>query len=64
MKWVILGLAVAGVIFLVLGCYVNRTGRSADESLGAVIPWLFGITILGVDLVLLVGFVIYKAFST
>ncbi len=62
MSWVILALLVIGAIFMALGVYVDNTGRSADERLGAVIPWFIGATILAIDGVLLIAFVIYKAF--
>lgn len=65
MKWVILGLAVVGIALLALGYHIsNRVDHSTDENLAAVIPWLIGIVVLGTDFVLLIGFVIYKAFAS
>lgn len=64
MKWIIIGLAVVGAVFLALGWYVNNTGGSADERLGAVIPWMIALLIFAIDGALLVGFIVYKAFAS
>jgi len=58
MRWVRLGVLVAAVLCGLYGLRIEHTGRSADEQLGAVIPWLAGLVLLAIDAVLLLAMLV------
>ncbi len=63
MKWAIIILVVFGLIFIGLGVYVDKTGRSADESLGAVVPWAIAGVFLAIAGLLFLGKLIYMVLA-
>jgi len=61
MKWVLLGIAgLAGVCFGI-GAWPPPKGASADERMVSSFYYLIGIFLIGVDIVLWLGYTIVKA---
>ena len=46
MKYAIIITGLIGLGSLILGFYVQKAGRSPDEAVGAVVPYIFGIIAL------------------
>lgn len=61
--WIILGLFVLAIAFWLIGLHVDHAGRSADESLAAVIPWLIAIGFGGAGFLTLIGYALYRLFT-
>lgn len=58
MKWIVISLfALASVLFAV-GKWTRIVGRSADERGGAAVFYVFAAVLLGVDIVLVVGWAV------
>ena len=63
MKWVLLALLMIGIGLLIWGRIIQDDGRSPDEALGSVIPYLLGLFVLGVDVLLLAGYALWRLFA-
>jgi hypothetical protein len=53
-KILILIVTIIGALFFVYGWHVERTGRSADERVGAVLPYLIGGLVLLFDVTMII----------
>ncbi len=63
MRWVLLGLTVVVAILFGLG-YLADQSANIDTRQSSVIPYAIGGVLFVVDLALLIGFVLYRAFDS
>ena len=63
MKWVVLGMLVASIVFGVLA-FLTDNSRDPDVRSSAPIPWLISLALLGGAVVLAIGYTILKALLT
>ena len=62
MRWLIAGLAVAGLALILWGGHIEQVGVSADDKLQAVYPWGAGAILLAIDAVLFIVAVVWRWF--
>ncbi len=55
MKWVILAETIVSIGFFVLGALSQHSARSADEAIGAMIPYSIGIVTIVLTFLTLIG---------
>lgn len=55
MIWAIAVLWIVGILLVGFGYYVDAHGKSTDESMAAIIPWLLAILLFAIAAVMSVG---------
>lgn len=62
MKWVLLAITLLAICLWLWGNHIDHSGRSADERLGAVVPWGIALTLVALDFALAVGWALWALF--
>ena len=62
MKWLVIGLFVLAAALFALGRWTRVSGRSPDEKAGSDIPYLLGMVVLVLAILLLAGWAVVHLF--
>lgn len=61
MRTLMIGLALLGLALMAWGWQIDHGPGSADVRVGAVVPYIIGLALLGADALVLIGWAIWRA---